>query len=165
MKAIAYSVLPLFFLLVSCNSKTVYEETKKIDERWTYKDTLNFEASITDTSKVYNLYLIAAHSKDYYYQNLYMKIHTKFPDGKRIQQELGMDFAANDGEWLGDCGFSSCENEALLQENFYFNQIGNYVFTIEQFMRQDSLQGLSSIGIKIEESELKRENLKTKVKK
>jgi hypothetical protein len=41
---------------------------------------------------------------------------------------------------------------SLLQDNAYFNRPGEYVITLEQFMRSDSLAGMKAVGLVIEKT-------------
>jgi len=45
------------------------------------------------------------------------------------------------------------ENQVLLQKNFVFPLQGNYKFNIEQGMREQELEGVADVGIRIERSQ------------
>ena len=112
---------------------------------WQYSDSLSYSFEISDTSKRYNIGLEIEHSVDYAYQNLYIQIVTRFPDGEVKKQTLPIDMADHTGQWYGACNSTSCDLTVMLQERAIFNQVGEHVFEIHQFMRVEPLTGLQAI--------------------
>lgn len=154
------AITPIFIgiLLIGCGPNYIFEEEKTIpDGAWAYSDTLTFDFNIVDTTKVYNLYLEVDHSTDYRFQNLYVKIKTKFPKGNQIEQTVSLELANKFGLWLGDCGSENCEITIPIQEQVYFQESGEYRIILEQFMRENPLKELNGFGVKIEETNLKKE--------
>jgi hypothetical protein len=47
--------------------------------------------------------------------------------------------------WFGDCDADNCSYELLIQENAFFDKVGAYTFTIEQYTRVNPLPGVNSI--------------------
>lgn len=148
--------LGIFCLLfmISCSDKNyIYEESKEIVEgKWLYKDSLNYAFQITDTTKIYNIYLALDHSTDYPYQNLYLKMHTQFPSGKRITQQVSFELADKYGQWYGDCGSNDCNLLVPSQKGAYFNAIGQHRITVEQFMRKNPIEGIRGLSVRIEDT-------------
>lgn len=143
----------IFFslLLSACQSKYYFEDKKDIPQgQWAYSDTLDFRFSIADTSKTYNLYLDFAFADTFPTQNIYLKLHTRFPDGKRLSKQISFDLFDAQGVPNGECSGRKCRYMAVLQENAYFNQAGEYVVTAEQYTRQDVLPGMVSLGLAVE---------------
>ena len=146
--------LPNLFLflgmaaLLSCNAPSIYEEEKSIaKDGWAYRDTLDFRFAMTDTSQRYNIYLDFDHAEDFGSQNIYLRLHTRFPDGKRVAKVFPVDFYDAQGQCFGQCSGGQCHLRAVLQENAFFNQTGEYTITVEQYMRQDPLLGVSKLGL------------------
>lgn len=149
----------LIFTLLSCGPNYIFDETLEIaDDGWAYGDTLNFEVEITDTLEIYNLYLDIEHAADYTKQNIYILIYTQFPSGERIKERVAIDFADKTGQWYGDCNAEKCTLRVNIQEGAFFNLVGKHVFTIEQFMRIDPLQGVKKIALRIEDTGQKRDS-------
>ena len=154
---LTFSILSIFTLL-SCGPNYIFDETIEIAEQgWTYEDTLNFEVEISDTLKIYNLYLDIEHTTDYAKQNIYILIYTQFPSGERIKERVAIDFADKTGKWHGDCNAEKCELRVNIQKGAFFNLAGKHVFTIEQFMRVDPLLGIKNVALRIEDTSQKRE--------
>ena len=149
----------LFFVMLftSCGPNYIFEETTTIENQaWTYQDTIDFKAEITDTLRIFNLYLYIEHAVDYSHQNVYIQIYTLFPSGQRTKERISIDFADKTGQWYGDCDNEWCQLRIPIQEGAFFNAIGMHTFTIEQYMRVDPLQGIKSISMKIEETKNSR---------
>ena len=148
-KHFALSVLCSLFsvlLITSCSDKNYISNQSEsiMDGAWKYEDTKDYTFDIADTSKVYNVYLALNHAEDYAYQNLYLKIHTLFPSGKKLEQQVSFELADKYGKWYGDCG-SNCELLVGLQKGAYFNETGKHTITLEQFMRKDPILSLIHI--------------------
>ena len=151
------SFIFLSVLLSACGPNYLYDETHLLpDEGWTYADTLDFSFSIEDTMALYNLYLEIEHTTNYSYQNLYSQIYTRFPSGERISQTISLELADNTGAWQGDCSKETCLFLAPIQMNAFFNEVGEYVFTLEQYMRESPVKNVRAVGMKLEDTGEKR---------
>jgi gliding motility-associated lipoprotein GldH len=138
-------------LQTACQSKYSFEEQKDIpDGQWTYPDTLDFRFTIADTSQMYNLYLDIGYADIFSTQNLYLQLHTLFPDGTRLSKQVSIDLFDAQGVPQGKCSGHTCRYPAMLQENAFFNQPGAYVITVAQHTRRDSLPGILSVGLALE---------------
>lgn len=150
-------VLPYIVLLAtvisSCGPQYLTDETAEIPNgQWAYSDTIRFEADIPDTTMIYNLWLTLDHSPDFAWQNLYIRIHTLFPDGKRLSAPLSLELANLGGIWQGDCNKKRCRFRIPIQEGAWFQQTGRYAFTFEQYMRQNPQDGVQQLRFQIEET-------------
>lgn len=142
-------------MLSSCgeNKSYVINEINEFQNNsWSQVDTLTFNAIIADTTKRYNLSMHLKHNKNYTYQNIYLMIHTTFPDGKRFSKQVNVDIADRTGKWYSDCSGTTCEVGIDIQREAYFNQSGEYIFTIEQFTRDESLGNIQSLAFRIEDT-------------
>lgn len=140
-------------ILTSCgdNKSYIVKETNEFENTiWNKADTLTFKANIADTTKRYNLGMTLKHSKDYTYQNIYLMIHTTFPDGNRFSKQVNIDIADKTGKWYSDCSGSSCEVAIDIQREAIFNQAGEYTFTVEQYTRDEALGNIQSLAFHIE---------------
>ncbi len=148
-----YMALFLVSIMVvsSCDRGVVFEENKKLPKmEWHYEDRVAFKAEIQDTTNLHNIYINVRNSVDYKYMNFYMFLDTEFPDGRVVRDTLECLLADNRGEWMGD-GFGKIRsNQFLMRENVWFPVKGTYVFSFEQGMREEVLEGISDIGIRIE---------------
>ena len=146
-------VLPFCLLLGSCGPSYIFDQEVKISETgWTYNDSLQFEVQIEDTLRLYNLYLDLEHSTDYPNQNLYLMLHTEFPNGQREGKAVSVDMANKMGRWNGKCSSGECLLRVFLQEEAFFNTTGTYKFTVAQHMRIEPLPAIQSVGFRVEDS-------------
>jgi len=152
-----YIILALALGFSACGETYFYEKTYNLpNTQWSYSDTLDFEVDIQDTIKTYNLILDIEHSADYPFQNNYVYIHTHLPSGEHLGKQLSLDLAQKSGKWNGECSGDKCDLRIVIQQNAYFNQIGKHRFSIEQYMRTDSLSGIYAIGLKVQETGMTR---------
>lgn len=144
----------LSLALYSCDSRDiVFEKSIELkNSQWTYADSLLYTFPVKDTSKIYNILLDISHAKSYAFQNIYLKIHTRFPSGKRIQNQINIDLAEPSGKWNSDCGRNTCELEIPIQQGAYFNEPGDYTITIEQYLRKDTLTGIEAVRVSLEDT-------------
>ncbi len=144
-------------LLSSCGPDYILKEKIQLEnEIWTYDDTLTFSVDIPDTSTIYNLYIEVEHSQDYPFQNLYTNIYTRFPNGQQLKELISLELANSAGLWSGKCQGNHCQTDISIQQGAFFNQPGAYHFSLEQFMRKDSLRGIRSFTFKIEDTGIER---------
>jgi len=146
------SAILLLLILYSCDSKNyLFEETKPIEKgAWTYNNTLDFTFDIQDTTTIYNIYLALDHTNDYPYQNLYLKVHTLFPSGKKMERPVSFELADKYGQWYGECGSETCRLLVPFQSKTYFNAIGKHTITLEQYMRKDPIEGIEGLSLMVE---------------
>lgn len=158
MKGKLWLLVVVVVSLVSCGPDYIFEEQKAIDAAgWAYTDSIRFEFEIRDTATIYNQSLVVEHSTDYGFQNLYVKVHTVFPDGQRNSQVLSLELANRVGMWFGNCNEESCELNIPIQNNIFFPMTGTYAFILEQYMRKNPLEGLQSFELKIEDTGKKKQ--------
>lgn len=118
---------------------------------WTYTQKVQFPVQIIDNTLKHNVYINLRHTNDYAYSNLNVLIGEKgsIVSDTTIKREIPL--AELDGRWLGKFAASLYEVEYLLHENYIFPDTGKYVFTIEQNMRENPLNNIVDIGLKVVE--------------
>lgn len=141
-------------LSVSCqNEVTLVDSNQKTNDlKWSYADRMRIPVKVGDTKMAYTLYLNLRHTGDYKYSNIFIIIHQTGPDGKKTSERKEFTLALPDGEWLGKSSGSLYSHQMIFRKNYHFPQKGTYIFELEQNMRDNPLQELSDIGIRIEEA-------------
>jgi gliding motility-associated lipoprotein GldH len=141
-------------LLTACNSDLIFDESKDIpDASWSYDNPLPFEFEVKDTTKTYQVLLEVEHAGDFGFQNCYVQITTRFPNGEEKKQAVSLELAAQSGIWNGQCSGNTCSLEIPLQAKAKFKAPGKHSITVEQFMRVNPLPGIKAIGLKIKQLE------------
>jgi len=145
-------------VFIACEETPFYDQIISIpNSEWSYDFKPEFKVAATDTSQMYDLFLNIDHNTSYSFENLYLKITTSFPKSNSKEETLSIDLAEKIGQWVGDCNSQKCTTKVYLLESFKFGDPGEYVFTIEQFSRQDKLKDINSLELQIfEQSKSKR---------
>lgn len=139
------------FVMSSCSSRMMYDESVVIPEaKWDNKNVPYFDVKVEDTISVYSFALNVRHMENYRYSNLYIFLHTTFPNGNVTHDTIECTLAYPDGSWVGRGSGSMRSDKILLNPNLRFPLDGVYHFEIEQAMRDDILKGIADIGISIE---------------
>ncbi len=150
-----YIILIFGLFFTACQPNPIHSEKLEIDNDWLYQDQLKSKITVEDTIQKYDLALKVNHSKDFYFQNIYLNIETLFPDGNKKSEPLSLQLANRSGNWIGKCNKQDCETVFSLQDNFRFKQLGDHEFTIGQFSREEKLVGVNEIELLLFESQKK----------
>ena len=150
-KTISLSVILAAILVISaCDPNMVYDEYQKTgDGIWNYRDIKRFETEITDSLQSYNLLVNIRHTTDYPASNLYVFITTSGPAGISLKDTLEILIANERGKWQG-YGFGKIKHiSRMYKSNVRFSRPGNYVFTVEQAVREPDIP-VTDVGFRIE---------------
>jgi gliding motility-associated lipoprotein GldH len=154
-----YSFILIFslFLIASCDRDGVFEEN--IDSKnntWDISDIAKFGVSISDTINSHNILVNIRNTTDYPNSNLYLFITTYAPTGGSQRDTLECLIADDYGKWLGK-GFGFIrDNRFPYKINVRFPIKGTYRFEIQQAMRTDQLEGIASVGLRVERNIIKK---------
>lgn len=157
MKGLPFWVLTVtFFLVFGCDRQRVFEGKMDFsDGYWVFNNPAEFEFEILDTDREYNLLLNIRNTAKYQYQNIYLQYYLEDSTGRLLSKELKNIQLFNQitgvplGKGLGDL----FDVERTFLENYSFDNPGKYQLRIDQFMRQDSLPEILSVGLRVEFSE------------
>lgn len=155
-RTFSFLCLPLIacsLWLASCDTIDLYEKVVPVPKhQWqsSYKPAFTF--NISDTAVPYQLYFIVRHNNNYRYNNIWVKLTAKGPVDTARAFTLELPLANKEG-WLGsgmDDIFEHRVAFALDPEKFSFARSGDYTFTLEQVMRDDPLENIMNVGVRIE---------------
>jgi gliding motility-associated lipoprotein GldH len=143
-------ILFILFFICSCTTIDLYEKTVNIPgHSWKsdYKPSFTFD--IKDTTSLYQFYLVLRHSEKYNFSNIYVNLLVQSP-GKDTVQKIQQDIllATTDG-WLGTGMDDIYETRSKMGSPLAL-KAGTYTFTIEQIMREDPLENILDVGLRIE---------------
>ena len=142
--------------LSACNSQTVFEQNNDIASGyWAKEEIQNFDFEILDTDKSYNIFYNIRYTVAYPFHNIYLTYTLRDKNGTVITSDLqNMDlFDKKTGEPIGSGLGDLFDLQVLSLKNQKFPKVGKYSFSIQQFMRKDSLPEIYSVGIRVEYSE------------
>lgn len=143
--------LLLLFAITACNQKQSWSVEKNFEQnQWQYADSLVFSYENQQIG-THPLQLNVSVNDDYAYRNLWVKLQITAPDGKTqtaLSEFLLMD---ETGNWhVEKSWFSEYHNfETQWGNGINFPQKGVYKIKIIQYMREDVLKGIHSIGLGI----------------
>jgi len=147
------SFIFIFSLLVfiSCRHIDLYERSVSIrGHAWQNSDQPRFTFQIRDTLSRYQVYLVLRHTEKYNYTNIYVNLYVQAP-GKNSFEKIpvpSLALANSDG-WLGSGMDDIYEHRIPLGEPQTL-QAGTYIFKVEQIMREDPLQHVLNVGLRLE---------------
>ena len=153
-------VLCLVFLsLLSCDSKSVFDEYQTVPDVWNMNKIISFNVKIPDSTNAYNLFVNLRNTNDYKYSNLFLIIEMNYPHGKTEIDTLEYKMTEPDGKFLGT-GFTNIkENKLWYKKAMVFNENGAYTVNIQHAMRIngdvngiENLEGITDIGFRVEKT-------------
>ncbi len=151
-------LINVILLLSSCKSIDLFEKATPIPgHSWENSFRPSFSFTIKDTASPYQLFLILRHSDKYSFNNIYINLHAKQP-GIDTAQVVKYDLVlgTNEDGWLGSGMDDIYEHRIPLTpagQEYYFKKPGDYVFSIEQIMRENPLKNVLDVGLRIEKKQ------------
>lgn len=152
-RPVLFASICSILLLASCDPNRVFDENKTLpDNVWDRKNKLAFNVTITDTVSPHNVFINVRNADGYPYGNLFLFIHSTFPNGQKFTDTLECVLADANGKWLGDGIGDIYDNQIPFKHNVRFKLAGNYTFELEQGMRLEMLPLIMDAGIRIEKA-------------
>ena len=153
---IALFSLQFLFFAVSCKDNgIIYEQTKDIDNgKWKVADVYSCGFKIEDISQNYDISYIIRNSSKYAFYNLYVTYYLEDDKGKIISSSLQnlQLLDAGTGEPFGSGLGDLYEHEITALAKFKFPQKGNYKFKVKQYMRQDPINEIFTVGARVKKN-------------
>lgn len=147
------SLIIIFFLITACTKVDVFEKNVTIpNHEWssTFKPEIAFE--ITDTLSAYNIFAVVRHSDAYRYKNIWLNVYTHAPGDTINKQQLDLQLATDDKGWLGSGMDDIYEHRILITGKPVALRAGTYRFRLENIMREDPLEHVFNVGIRVEKA-------------
>jgi gliding motility-associated lipoprotein GldH len=142
----------LCIVAVSCQTIDVYEKNVSIPKHeWNSSFRPQFKFDIKDTSVAYDIFIVLRHNDKYNWNNIWLELATQLPGDtatRREKYELGL---ANNKGWLGAAMDDIYEQRVrITPKDGVALKKGEYVFTIGHIMRENPLQNIMNIGLRVE---------------
>ncbi|MEZ4904794.1 MAG: gliding motility lipoprotein GldH [Spirosomataceae bacterium] len=139
--------------LIACDTSSTFKDHQDIEDGlWYVKNEPSFTFEITDTAQAYNVYYLVRNAVQYPYYNLYVKRFLLNDKNKVVNEALNELILMDErtGKPLGDGLGDLFDHKIIALKDYRFPQPGKYTFKIRQYMRQDPLPGVLSMGLSVE---------------
>ncbi len=147
----------LLMALYACDSNRIYENNLEFNDRaWKVIEEPRFEFTVPNSSDHYNLFYNVRNSLDFPYARIFVTWHLYDSTGKEITKKLVFNdlFDEKTGRPLGDSGLGDLYDHRFpILENYSFANPGKYSLKLDQFNRQDTLQGVIAVGVRVERND------------
>jgi gliding motility-associated lipoprotein GldH len=145
------SFLAALFFMDSCKQMDLFEKNTTIpNQKWQNDFNATGSILITDTSMIYNIYIVLRHTDAYQYNNIWLNVGLQSPgedmNFRKINIPLGNDANGWDGVGMNDIW----EVRKLMTRTQL--KKGEYKFNIGQIMRDTPLPHILSIGLRVEKT-------------
>ena len=137
-------------LLTACQPIEIFERTKFFAAHsWSSKDKPSFTFEITDTTALYSVMLVLRHTDAYSYNNIWIRLQTKSPqDSISVRREFTL--ATSSQGWLGSGMDDIFEHRIPFNSKPAPLKAGTYTFTLAQDMREDPLEHILNVGVRVQ---------------
>lgn len=158
-KITQFTLLLAVTSFLSCDSNAIFKDHEDIDDGvWYVKNEPSFTFEITDISQPYNVYYLVRNSIGYPYYNLYVKRFLLNEKNKIVNEALNELILMDErtGKPIGDGLGDLFDHKIVALKNYRFPKAGKYTFKVRQYMRQDPLPGIMSMGVSVEPTVIKQ---------
>ena len=148
---IFFILFGMVILFASCNGEDIYFQKFQAVEGslWNEKEVKSFDFDIVDTTKLYEFYFNLRNNNDYGYGNIFVFWTLQSPDGRTKTDTAQFILAKPNGQWLGKSASGT-----VIENSMYFLKTklptrGVYSLVFTQGMREENLEGVKDVGLKI----------------
>lgn len=149
------SMAIISLICLSCNTRETYMHYKNIDDSlWSKNDTLYFEidSSLIEPGIPYAISIEVVNNAAYPYRNIWFYTWDNFKDTIFEAAEKQYMMADEYGKWYGS-GFGALYQLSFLyNEPISFKEKRNYLIKLVHGMRDEPLEGIEKVGLKIKEA-------------
>ena len=142
----------LFIFVSACGKIEVFEKNVTIPgQAWKSDFRPVIEFDIHDTVSLYDIKVVIRHTDAYSYKNIWMNVKVQSPGDSGINNRMNLLLADDKQGWLGKGMDDIFENRVSLEPRARrFIKTGTYRFTLQQIMREDPLNHVMNVGIRVE---------------
>lgn len=139
----------LIVILCSCGDAPLYNKSYSFkNNSWEQNVKPVFQVSVPDTTQFYTIQITIRTTTDYAFNNLWFFIHSKTPKGQTGREPVEIKIANPDGSWSGEASGTIVENTVYFRHR-KFPQKGNYTFTFEQGITEQSARNVMDISFAV----------------
>jgi gliding motility-associated lipoprotein GldH len=138
-------------LLNSCQTIDLFEKVVSIPQQeWKSSFKPQFNFAIKDTQTHYDIYVLLRHNEKYEFNNIWISLTYQLKGQQPVTGQYELPLANNEG-WIGTAMDDLYEHRIrITPPEGIALKAGEYTFTIGQIMRNDPLENILNIGLRIE---------------
>lgn len=138
------------YMLSSCTAIDLYEKNISLPgHEWKSSFKPEFTFTIKDTSATYQVYFIIRHTEKYNYNNIWINLYSQPPGDSLYKAPYELQLATNEKGWLASGMDDIYEHRIKLTGDIKL-KAGVYKFSVENIMREDPLQNVLNVGLRVE---------------
>lgn len=140
----------LLFVLISCDKSQVYNEFTLLPEnhRWEKSEAKNYEFTISDDSKLYDLNFKFSHVYDYQFASVPINFVIENPSGEKEKFSIDLQIKDASGKELADCAGDICDLTFKVKEAVTLSK-GTYKVTISTSFKGPYLPNVIGVGLSV----------------
>ena len=137
-------------LLCSCDRSTIYSSAYTLPASgWDMDSAVHFDFKVNEPATAYDVVIFVRHRDNYPYQNMWLIVEN-MPSATADTIEFYL--ADQRGRWLGSGMGKTKQMPVLYEQNYHFAD-SCCSMSIRHAMRDETLHGVSDIGLRITKSE------------
>ena len=141
--------------LSSCSSDVVFEERKDFSEmKWMRFDVDTFRVNIKNIDDCYDLIFQCRFTSQINVDNTPVMVKMHAPSGQMRSFVYTLPIKNKNGNFEGDKIGDVYDSESKLRNNVFFNEPGEYIFSIQQMSSHYEIFDVLGIGLKVVKSKL-----------
>ncbi len=143
----------LSLAIASCGQLDFFEKNTPVrNSSWVRGDSAVGTFTIDDTTSAFNLYVVLRHKDSYRYNNIWLNVGLQIPGAEIAYQKVDL-LLGTDEKWLG-VGMNDIweVRKPLTSRPMRFARTGVYRYSIKHIMRENPLDGIMSVGLRVEKS-------------
>ena len=149
-------ILTLSVCFASCIKIDLFEKQSQIpSQQWYYNNVPQFTFNIEDTSSLYDVYIVLRHTDLYEYNNIWLRVGSTAPSDTIHYQNINLKLASDSKGWEGIGMDDIFEVRKIISPGpLAFKKSGDYSFSVAQIMRENPLNYILNVGIRVEKVNL-----------
>jgi gliding motility-associated lipoprotein GldH len=138
----------LFFS--SCQTVDLYEKNVVLPRHeWNSSLKPEFSFTIKDTLALYQVFFVIRHNEKYNFNNIWINLYSQPPGDTLHKAPYELQLATNENGWLAS-GMDDIYEHRIKLTHALKLKAGEYKFRLENIMREDPLQHVMNVGIRLE---------------
>jgi gliding motility-associated lipoprotein GldH len=145
-----------FFILVcvlnACTQIELFEKNTPIPNlKWQNNFNATGTFNIIDTTSLYNVFVVIRHTDAYQYNNIWLNVAVQVSGDSVNMQKINLSLGSDAKGWEGIGMNDIWEVRKLIAQRVPLKK-GNYNFSVNQIMRDNPLQYIMSVGLRLEKA-------------